>query len=1017
MPQPKPLVSEGTGKSAPIFSAYSDAKHPPLVSRDKKPFKVDTEKRRTTLKSLAQSFISLMKVCEDIKREDISAVTKKLNAGIDLNTQIGEVWNPLIAAVEVDNLELVQLLLSAGANVNLVLEHGTSGSALIAASYNGNLECVQILLKAGADVNLVLQHGNFRSAIVAALCSRNPKIIESLLHAGANVNIGISFSHYSYRCFIVGTGRITKLLIDAKADIDFQVKKAVYTNALVAACRLGHFSIVGALLEAGADFDQEIRYGEYGTALVAACCSTQIETARLLLNAGANPNLQVKDGQYGSAFTAACNNRTINFLPLLLNAGANPNLHLLYGNYGNPISAAIMEKNKSAINSLIKANAHIGSLSGNLLSQTSSFENHNFEPYFNTIHLEFKTEIYEAGIVDADDKELWLRNRMALIRQGNVVKLTKLGDWLSQFELGLVLLKGIARAYIDGEFHFSCCSDKLEITTTEKNDHDIFSPLAWMCRTVRPTISDSISFSTLIRRKNIYEPAELEPYPEHPDDHNCWQKLFSSAIITEYNCERPCRGLELDFNTLIKLSAVEYPVCAGSGLILMGYSTALIPIQETEDDMIIWHLAVADHDFQLQVSDLAVIRQSWLQTQNFEYLQSKKALLGWCTEAQVLLGTAQLDPRVSWSGAQDKPTSWHWKGANLQLIAQSASPLQIGGQAGISFDRTVNTVRFSPSQNYLKCLQSSTGEQIVLYDVGAKRAWLVSLLSVLHHMILAYCNSIEEESRANLPPEALNLLNGTSASFDVLRNAGGLIVQGSNEDLLTIRELVMGSSVNLSKAYLHKPKRSTIYGYEFMDIVMDSPRSELKKQTLERKSLAWSPLLSEIRCLFCSNLGEAIVGLRGVELSSPCNSLPQGYNFLAASMQSIERLCSKYDHETQGEAHRLLQNHFWNLAGDPFERCNHSGPHDCCWQRLDFLQAIRGPQSRPPAKKQCLSGFPNGALVFGESVRLRKRDMPIQLSGLYQTDTDVSYDLPKHEMSMEYSSTLPFPVPRFEMDS
>ncbi|KAJ5281457.1 hypothetical protein N7478_006829 [Penicillium angulare] len=523
-----------------------------------------------------------------------------------------------------------------------------------------------------------------------------------------------------------------------------------------------------------------------------------------------------------------------------------------------------------------------------------------------------------------------------------------------------------------------------------------------------------------VHPRTVYDLAELKPFPQHADDHNCWQKLFDSAVVAENHGQQPCRGLEVDFNTLVQLAAVEYPVSVGYGLVLMGYSTALVPIQETNDGMILWHLEVSDDDFQLQVADLVVMHQNdWLKTQDLEYLQSKTALLGWCTKARVLLGTDHIDPHVNWSGAQNKPTSWHWKGANLQLVAQSASPLQIGCQAGMSFDRTINTVRYNPSRNYLKCLQSSAAEQIVLYDVSAKRAWLVSLLAVLHHMLLVYCDSINEEFRANLPPRATEPLNGVSASLDVLSNAGGLIIQGTKEDSLTVRELIMGFSVNLSRASLHKPKGAQIYGYEFMDIVMDSPQSELKKQKLERNGLSWSSFLNEVKCLFCSNLGEVIVGARALVLSSPCNSIPGGYDFLAASMHSIEGLSAKSGGAHEGKTRRISANRFWNLTGDPFERCKHVKGHESCWQQPGCLQEIDGRRNHPSSSRERpLTEYINGALVFGEPVKSRKRETSLLFSGMYQSQTVTNDDIPTGEVQvgMEHNPTLDHAFPRMEMD-
>ncbi|KAJ5712782.1 hypothetical protein N7493_009250 [Penicillium malachiteum] len=449
----------------------------------------------------------------------------------------------------------------------------------------------------------------------------------------------------------------------------------------------------------------------------------------------------------------------------------------------------------------------------------------------------------------------------------------------------------------------------------------------------------------------------------------------------------------------------------------MGYSTALIPIQETADGMIQWHLEVANHEYQMKVSDLKATHGKWLQTQSLEYLQSKRALLGWCTQAQILLGTFDLNPTVTWSGAEKKSTTWHWKSANLQVIAQSASPLQIGGQAGMTFDRTSNLLRFSPSRNYSKCLNSSMMEQIVLYDVAAKRAWLVSLISVLHHMLLVYYDSIEKDSRSNIPPGAVPPLSGASASLEALREAGGIVIQGSNEDSLTIRELIMGFSVNLSKASVHKPKRSQIYGYEFMDIVMDSPRSELRKQTLAKEGLAWSSLLSEVNCLFCSGLGEVIVGARGPELLSMCNRLPDGYDFMAASMRSIEKLSKRYSHEQQTSTHRLSQDHFWRVSGDPFEKCQHSTSDESCWHRPNFFQEINGPDSRAQSSEQgllnCLQGdHLDGALVFGEPIKSSRRQMTIRAAGSYQAQKGSFVPASAQEIHVERNTIFAHAPPK-----
>jgi hypothetical protein len=105
--------------------------------------------------------------------------------------------------------------------------------------------------------------------------------------------------------------------------------------------------------------------------------------------------------------------------------------------------------------------------------------------------------------------------------------------------------------------------------------------------------------------------------------------------------------------------------------------------------------------------------------------------------------------------------------------------------------------------------------------------------------------------------------------LEVLRDNGALVIEGSrvNEESevnkLTVRDLIMGSSVNISKTTLQPLKASnmhpltvsTIFGYEFADIVMDSPSSELKKSSLEKEAWPGYPCSIILGASFAPHLG------------------------------------------------------------------------------------------------------------------------------------------------------------------
>lgn len=214
--------------------------------------------------------------------------------------------------------------------------------------------------------------------------------------------------------------------------------------------------------------------------------------------------------------------------------------------------------------------------------------------------------------------------------------------------------------------------------------------------------------------------------------------------------------------------------------------------------------------------------------------------------------------------------------------------LQLGGQAGLTFDITINTLRFSATRNYLQCLNSSSSEQIIVYDVGESKAWLVPLICVFHEMLLTYWRGIPESFRQPNIPVAQPASDGAEATYAALVNCGGSIVQKSEGDRLKIRDLILSFSTNVSRITLQRPSRTEIYGYESMDILENSSKSDLKRCKISKSGLPWIPLLDHFHCLFCSGLGDAIRGSRGSGYDSPCNQLPKGNDWLATSIHSIE---------------------------------------------------------------------------------------------------------------------------------
>ncbi|KAJ5747835.1 uncharacterized protein N7511_009531 [Penicillium nucicola] len=906
----------------------------------------------------------------------------------------------LAAAAAAGLVEVVRHLLQAGANPDMQLFSGKYGSALCAAAASRHSETLKIILRTEVDVDMYLIGGEYGSALAAAAREGSNRNVQLLIQAGASVNAILKTGLYgSALCAAVVSPQNLQSLLDAGAYVEQEVYIGTYGSALAAAAGSRFPKSLDAILEAGADVNRVLLLGDFGSALIAAASATDESSSAMniktLIKAGCNIDMQTPVGLYSSALAAAASrpNPSPRVIELLVRAGADIDMQLYFGPHGSALAAATSVK---ALEALLKAGAD-----ADMLLEHGSF---------GTALAAALQRVFDAQSSTNDTEERLIVS--TLLATGDTVKLASCHDFLkSSFGVvGMGLLQGIMRAlrasrglYLDGTIRLEVhqCYVRLCVTTKALEARDA---LEWICLTFREAAQHEISVSTLksgFSDEGSKSLNKLAPFESFFSSAECWYPLFDSAVIAlQSSVEprlKPCEGLELDFKQLLKLAAVEYPIMVDDGIILMGYSTALIPIKQTDDNRIMWHLETATGDFQLQVSDLQATQKQWLRLTNFEDLLSATAILGWSSKAEVLLGTNRLVPNVTWSNAKVKTSTWHWSGANLQLMAQTASPLNFGAQMGMMFDRSVNTIQFSPSGNYLKCLSSSSQQPIILYDVKTKRAWLVSLLSVLHHMLLAYYKTINKSFRANFPPFAEPTSDSHCPSWNALRDQGGLVLEKSTGSELTVRDLIMGFSVNLSKTTIQPPRASnmhpltvsSIFGYEFADIVMDSPTSELKKTSLEKESLAWISLLNNIKCLFCSDLGDAIIGNRSPWESSPCNSLLEGYDLLAASMPSMDLLAQRHGGNVHASSCQLSTDCSWCLAGTPFQTCEHE-EKESCWDRPGFLEetlqeiksqsvSVNGPvqnglrHGNANGNANGSAARTQGALVFGGQARARSK--------------------------------------------
>jgi len=213
---------------------------------------------------------------------------------------------PLHQAAADGNIDQVKALLSKGANKNA--RDDKKATPLCRAVESGKMEIVELFVEAGADVNA----GSWPPLCVA-VDENNIIIAKYLIAHGANVNAPESWASLQETPYIDNNIEMVKLLIANGADIN----AGPYT-ALHAAVSEGRKDLAKLLIQKGADINVEDSRGK--TPLDYAFSGNRIDIARLLLER--TTDFTSKDKQGLTALHYAAVNGFQDTTELLLGKGA-----------------------------------------------------------------------------------------------------------------------------------------------------------------------------------------------------------------------------------------------------------------------------------------------------------------------------------------------------------------------------------------------------------------------------------------------------------------------------------------------------------------------------------------------------------------------------------------------------------------------------------------------------------------------------------------------------------------------
>ncbi|MEP0859719.1 ankyrin repeat domain-containing protein [Trichocoleus sp. DQ-U1] len=306
---------------------------------------------------------------EAIQSSDVEQVNQLLDSGVDANRKnYSRGQHPLVLASSIGNLDIVEALLEAGANVNAksgIAKSPKFNPTISVSSVPGNASLGEMIsealedapdqakgffagftqfVDAFSDENSISSAGtneqqnssqdegvefdeeeNFdeeeeKTALIVAIASGHVEIVKTLLKAGAEVNPNTW--HDSVPLVVAakhGQLEIVHALISAGAEVNKPGWDCGGYTPLGMAVEHGQVEIVRVLLEAGAN---PLGGDSETTSLAIAAVHGYIEIMQLLLKTGVDINYP--KGSY-TALIGAANNGQFKMVQMLVEAGADVN--------------------------------------------------------------------------------------------------------------------------------------------------------------------------------------------------------------------------------------------------------------------------------------------------------------------------------------------------------------------------------------------------------------------------------------------------------------------------------------------------------------------------------------------------------------------------------------------------------------------------------------------------------------------------------------------------------------------
>ncbi|KAL9047344.1 MAG: hypothetical protein Q9214_000056 [Letrouitia sp. 1 TL-2023] len=505
-------------------------------------------------------------------------------------------------------------------------------------------------------------------------------------------------------------------------------------------------------------------------------------------------------------------------------------------------------------------------------------------------------------------------------------------------------------------------------------------------------------------------PLEAVPY----ESNMCWHPLFIGSIIVR-GFPMPSRadevGIELPYPVMLAFARILYPVEFAGGILLKGFDTMLVPTAR-RNSSIQWHFIQEESSNDLLASHVRGEKtdkrrpqrlptwaikdhvQDWVQLRSLDDILDKRMFLGFCDKVKIHLGTEEVNFRsVGYSrSSQRAGRTFEISGGTASFAFASQNLPGPTFAINFGFSRCQAAVKNFINVSYVELLHILKRTPVILYDddYEVKKAWLVSALSAVLHMVHVWAERSPElvsmdNQKSRLPFAQVASDGGQAALDSLLANDNSMLelhaVPGAEP--YRLKDLVHRIWGNMESVIeeIEKQKPSGIRfkrsrmlrGWQFMDMVQCQPLHRPVEQRIERSGEGWYPLAEDIMVLFCSGLGDVVQPETGAQICRRWWPVPPKKDYMVASLCSLNHQTNTCSSGSRALS-AIIDGCYWNpkLLLNLDHDCPEAEDDQCNILQEITRQPAQSDYALGQLKKDFLSGyFREGAVILGRKSRLK----------------------------------------------